>query len=218
METKEAINDARRFALIALSVFVLDKTITACLWIFEGRVSFLERIPAIPITGIFFSWGIPFLIVYRVEKKDRKSLGLAIGRERYLRYGLYAAIGLMLPAILVGIDGDLILEFVEQIAYIGLAEEVFFRGYLMTRLCKWLGDHKGLFLNGFLFGLSHVISLVSQHGLKYPARDASVGLYTFLGGLLNGYMYLKARNIVPPALLHVSTNMYLSRIMEILNW
>jgi membrane protease YdiL (CAAX protease family) len=216
MEEKEAARDAKRFALIALSVYVLFEAVTFPLHILSRRVPFLEGFPAIPLAVVFFSWVIPLLIVYKVEKKDRASLGLTIGREKYLSYALYTIIALILPAVFVGLDRDLLVEFIDQIVWIGLPEEAFSRGYLMTRLCNWLGNRKGLLLNGLLFGLGHITSLVSQHGFKYPLDDAFVGFSTFLGGLMFGYMYLKAKNIVPPALVHVAANMYLSRIMEIL--
>jgi len=39
-----------------------------------------------------------------------------------------------------------------------------------VRLCDWLGDGNGLVLGALMFGLSYVVSLVSQRGLKYPFR------------------------------------------------
>jgi membrane protease YdiL (CAAX protease family) len=182
------------------------------------RVVFLGGIPVIPLAAVLFSWVIPFLVAYKVENRDRTSLGLTIGREKYRRYALYAAVALILPAVLVGVDRDLIIEFFEQMVWIGLAEELFFRGYLMTRLCAWLGDRPGLFVNGLLFGLGHIISRLSQHGFRYPGHDAFLGFYTFLGGLLFGYLYLRAKDIVPPALVHISTNMYLYRVIDVLGW
>ena len=39
---------------------------------------------------------------------------------------------------------------------------------------------------------------------------------TFLGGLLLGFIYLRARNIWPGAIFHVSMNVYLSRVLGML--
>jgi membrane protease YdiL (CAAX protease family) len=103
-------------------------------------------------------------------------------------------------------------ELVEQLVYIGLAEEVFNRGYLMRRLCDWLGERRGFLLSALLFGLSHVVSRLSQHGFKYPLNDLLLGLQTLMGGLILGYIYLRARTIVAPAIFHMSTNMYLDRV------
>ena len=113
---------------------------------------------------------------------------------------------------------DLLGDFLAQVIWIGLAEEVFNRGYLMQRLCDWLGDRRGLVLSSLLFGLSHVASRLSQHGSEYLVRDLLVGLQTLIGGLVLGFMYLRAKNIVPPAIFHVSANLYLERIMACLGW
>ena len=87
----------------------------------------------------------------------------------------------------------------------------------MSRLCKWLGDLNGLMLNGLIFGLVHIVSRVSQHGLEYPLDDALLGLQTFLGGLLLGYIYLRAKSIVPGAIFHVAMNAYIGRFLEMLS-
>jgi membrane protease YdiL (CAAX protease family) len=135
----------------------------------------------------------------------------------YARYALYAVVGLVLPALVFGADRALLLEFVEQVAYIGVAEEVFSRGYLMSRLCDWLGKRKGLLLSALVFGLAHVVSRLAQHGLRYPDRLAILFVQTFAGGLLLGYIYLRARSIVPGAILHTSMNAYLPRLITLLD-
>jgi membrane protease YdiL (CAAX protease family) len=137
-----------------------------------------------------------------------------VRRERLLAYTLYAIVGLVLPLLLVGASKELLVEFGEQLVYIGLAEELFFRGYLMTRLCDWLGDRWGLLLSGLIFGVGHIVSRVSQHGLAYPGHDLMLGLQTFLGGLVLGWVYLRSgRSIVPVSIIHVSANMYLDKII-----
>ena len=209
--------DAKRFALIALAVFVIAEVVTCGLFLLRRYVPSLRGIPAVPITTAFFFWVVPFLIVYRVEKRGASFLGLVVPRERYGRYALYAIIGLVVPAAFVGADRSLITEFVEQLVYIGLAEEVFNRGYLMRRLCDWLGDRQGLLLSALLFSLSHIVSRLSQHGFKYPLDDLFLGFQTLMGGLILGYMYLRAKNIVPPAIFHVSINMYLDRVIALLS-
>jgi membrane protease YdiL (CAAX protease family) len=162
-------------------------------------------------------WILPFLIVYLVERRDVQALGLSVTRERARAYAVYALIGLLLPAFIVGVDRSLLLEFVEQIVYIGVPEEVFFRGYLTGRLCNWLGSLKGLLLSGLIFGLAHVVSRLSQHGLAYPIHDALLGLQTFVGGVLLGFIYLRAKSIVPGTILHVAMNAYLGRFTDILS-
>ncbi len=59
-----------------------------------------------------------------------------------------------------------------------------------------------------------MISRLSQHGLRYPDRLAILFLQTSAGGLLLGYIYLRAKSIVPGAIVHTSMNAYLSRLIE----
>jgi membrane protease YdiL (CAAX protease family) len=61
-----------------------------------------------------------------------------------------------LSSFFVGFDSELIVEFLEQLAYIGLVEEFFFRGYLMGSFCEWLGDIKGLLLNAVIFSRAYM--------------------------------------------------------------
>ncbi|MGD2143041.1 MAG: CPBP family intramembrane metalloprotease [Anaerolineae bacterium] len=208
---------ARRYACIALAALVVEEAVGSLLFILEGAIPVVQSIPAIPIGTVLTHWILPFLIVYLVERRDVQALGLSVTRERARAYAVYALIGLLLPAFIVGVDRSLLLEFVEQIVYIGVPEEVFFRGYLTGRLCNWLGSLKGLLLSGLIFGLAHVVSRLSQHGLAYPIHDALLGLQTFVGGVLLGFIYLRAKSIVPGTILHVAMNAYLGRFTDILS-
>jgi len=210
----ESATSDLRFALIAVIVFLAERVVTSLIFIFDSRVALLQRLPAIPLTGVVFSWALPILIVHMVEKRGLGSLGLAVGREKHGAYAIYAFVGLVLPAFLVKVDASLISEFIDQIVYIGLAEEVFFRGYLMRRLSDWLGERGGLLLSAAIFGSSHIVSRVSQHGFDYLLGDAMTGAQTFLGGLLLGYIYLRAGDIVPGSIFHISTNAYIGRLVE----
>lgn len=216
----EPVDLARRNAGISLAALVVAGTVGSLLFILRRRIAYLQEIPVIPIGTALTHWIMPFLIVYFVERPRREercaALGLTIRRDRAGAYAAYALIGLVLPALVVSVDRGLLLEFVDQIVYIGVAEELFFRGYLTRRLCNWLGNLRGLLLSGLIFGLAHVVSRLSQHGLAYPVHDALLGLRTFVGGLLFGLIYLRARSIWPGTILHVATNAYLGRVLGML--
>jgi len=66
-----------------------------------------------------------------------------------------------LSSFFLGFDSELIVKFLEQLSYLGLVEEFFFRGCLMGRFCEWLGDIKGLLLNAVIFSLAHISSFCS---------------------------------------------------------
>lgn len=209
MLDKSQSHNVRSYSLIALSVFALSLFFSSLIFRFtEGKPYFLFVV-LISIKTLVLWWLIPLLIIYKLEKRDLRSLGLWIPREKYLLYAVYAITALILPVFFVGYDSYYPLEFLEQILYIGFAEEVFYRGYVMTRICQWLGKYRGLLVTSLCFGLGHVISRVADQGVAYLLPAMNVGLQTFFGGLIFGIIYLRAKNIWPSVILHISTNMYL---------
>ena len=202
----------RKSALLALSVFVIDRAAVSVLNLLRASMSQPTRIAYLNLTTLVFVWGLPLLVVYRIERRGAESLGLKVPRERYAMYSLYGLLGLVLPGVFLGYSVGFIWELLEQILFIGLAEEFFYRGYLMTRLCDWLGDRRGLVLNAIVFSLAHATFLLTRYGLSEAAFTLTSMAQTFLGGILMGYMFLRSGNIVPGAVLHISMNLYLSRL------
>jgi membrane protease YdiL (CAAX protease family) len=68
-------------------------------------------------------------------------------------------------------------------------------------------------LSSFIFGLGHVIARIADHGFGILDRALATGGQAFLGGLIFGAIYLLTKNIWPGAILHISTNMYISRFI-----
>lgn len=215
MAEKVRPDEYRRFALIALGAQILEKATTATLFTLRRAHVIPSHIPAVPVAAAVYSWIVPLVIVLWIEKRDLAALGWIVERRLWPRYAIYALVGLVVPLLLVGIDRDLFIDLLEQVIYIGVAEEVFSRGYLTRRLCDWLGRWQGLVLSALIFGLCHLVSLVSQHGLAYPMHDLMMFGQTFIGGLLLGYIFLRAGNIVPGAIVHVAGNLYLGRLITL---
>lgn len=212
MKTINIRQDSKSYAFLGLALFSLDRIVITLLYVFRARLLLLQEPYLVPLLGVLFNWVAPFIIVYRVEKRGIRSLGLQIRRERLFPYSLLVFLGFFLPALFVKVDLGLFMEFAEQLAYIGLAEEFFFRGYLMTRFCDWLGEFRGLMLNAVIFGLTHIVSLIGRYGFDYFVGSLTTGFQTFMGGLLLGYIYLKSGDIVPSSIVHISLNAYLSRL------
>lgn len=213
LEKAPSIN-ARSYALIALVVYLVAECASWLVFRYtEGR-SHLEFVLLISIKTLIFWWILPLLIVYKIEKRDLYSLGFFIPRKRRWSYAVFAVAVFVLPLAIVGYDSYYPVEFVEQILYIGFSEEVFYRGYIMTRQCKWLGKYPGLLVTSLLFGLGHIISRIADHGIGYFLPATYTGLQTFFGGLIFGLIYIRAKNIWPSVILHVSTNMYLQDIIS----
>ncbi len=73
-----------------------------------------------------------------------------------------------------------------------IAEELFFRGYVQTRLCRRLGAWPGVVLASALFGLVHL------DWIHTPSA--------FLIGLYLGWLTLRAGSIRPSMLAHAANN------------
>jgi uncharacterized protein len=100
--------------------------------------------------------------------------------------------------------------FVFYIFFLGLGEELLFRGYIQSRLnvawgrpFQFFGVHWGwgIIITSVLFGLMHVLnvgSLVQGHW----QLEWWWGFWTFFAGLVNGFVREKTGSIVAPAILH----------------
>ncbi len=197
---------------MALTVFAVESGVVSVLNLLRGGMPLSTRYLYLDATTVALNWLLPLLIVYKVEGRGSDSLGLDVPREKHRLYALYGALGLALPAVSFGLDRSLMIGLLEQLLFIGLAEEFFFRGYIMTRLCEWLGESRGLLLNALVFSLGHVIFILTTSGLDHPHFLIQTSLQTLLGGLMLGFVFLRSRNIVPGSIIHVSLNLYLSKI------
>jgi membrane protease YdiL (CAAX protease family) len=86
---------------------------------------------------------------------------------------------IVITILLVGIAGP-------------LAEEIFFRGFVLTGLLKRFGIGRSLLLSSLLFGLFHI--------------DPGAIVPTFALGLVLGWVYLKTRSIWPAVFVHALHN------------
>jgi len=197
--------------MIGLVIFAVDKAVVSLINI-AGRLYLVSGFNFFNLITIFFNWLLPLLIVFKIEKQGSVSLGLRIKPDRRYLYLLLILAGFVLPSFFTGLSKELFVEFFEQLAFIGLAEEFFYRGYLMGRFCEWLGNFKGLLLNAAVFSLAHLIFLFTRHDFSLVWGDLFVGFQTLMGGLLLGYIYIRAGDIVPSSILHISLNVYLSRL------
>lgn len=90
----------------------------------------------------------------------------------------------------------------------GVAEEIFYRGFLCKRFCAKLGNIQGIILQAVLFGL--------MHNVLYIVGGLDVGLwyhtltfvFTGMGALLLGWLNEKIYNgsIIPSIILHGAGN------------
>lgn len=75
------------------------------------------------------------------------------------------------------------------VAVVGpVAEEIFFRGFVLTGLLRRFGVARALLLSSLLFGAFHI--------------DPGAILLTFMLGLVLGWVYLKTGSIWPAIFAH----------------
>lgn len=85
---------------------------------------------------------------------------------------------------------------------IGIAEEVSFRGIIMSSFINnWRGKHAiimGILLSSFLFGITHSLNAFSQ-----PLKNTIIQVViAFSLGIILAFMYLKTANLTTPILFH----------------
>lgn len=86
----------------------------------------------------------------------------------------------------------------------GFAEEIVWRGYIQTRLVAHSGMVKGLLGASLLFAFWHFPARYFQYGVDGGLASS----VTFLpAGLIFGFVMLRARNIIPGSIFHVSWNL-----------
>lgn len=154
------------------------------------------------------------LILSAIQVALLLVLGLLLRRKRTL-----GGNGASAAAMLVGFAGPLAAKptvenglsaLLFYIFFLGLGEELLFRGYIQSRLNLAFGKDFmffgvrwgwGVVIASALFGLMHVInlgSLVTQHWYLTPWW----GVWTFVSGFVFAFVREKTGSIVAPAILH----------------
>ena len=101
---------------------------------------------------------------------------------------------------------ELASDFVGTLLATGLAEEVFFRGLLLSRLEAWTGRGlDALALGALVYGLAQAPAYLAVDGLDFTLVTARVVTTSFAPTALAwGYVYLRTRSVAPAALWHAS--------------
>jgi membrane protease YdiL (CAAX protease family) len=97
-----------------------------------------------------------------------------------------------------------------QILLVGISEEGLFRGYIQTHIQKFYA-FRAVLIQAILFGFWHFVWNLSPFD---PFSMAQYIATTFLIGLLFGYFYSKAKNLVPLVLTHGLWNSFPMGIVE----
>ena len=98
-----------------------------------------------------------------------------------------------IPADFIGEGATRLLSFLFFLGVLGpIAEEVFFRGFLLTALARSMGSVPAMVVSSAVFGAAH--------------GNVAVMIPLFVTGLLLSWLYLRTRSIWPPAVAHIAQN------------
>lgn len=81
------------------------------------------------------------------------------------------------------------------IAIMPIAEEIFFRGFLLDKINDYAGKNIAIFSTAILFGIAHM-----EYAKIYPV------VITFLMGIVLAYIVLKTKNLLSAIIAHVTYN------------
>jgi hypothetical protein len=86
--------------------------------------------------------------------------------------------------------------------FVGIGEEMLFRGIIQTDLQRAIGKWNGLHVSAFLFGIMHM-----------TWRSPTELLFATLSGYLLGYVYMRTKSLTMPIALHGVNNTMLVGIL-----
>ena len=95
---------------------------------------------------------------------------------------------------------EVIFEAVAAVVAAPLAEEIFFRGFLLEQLTKLMRSSAAVLAQSFLFALTHLCTWGFDSLSLFNSLDA------FLFGLIVGLWRIKFRSLLPIVLVHVLSN------------
>jgi membrane protease YdiL (CAAX protease family) len=155
---------------------------------------------------------IPVSVIIKLKKQSFETVGVT-RKNLWLTFGvgialssLYLILG-SAPALFLGklltYDG-----FAATIYFlsVGFGEEFLFRGFVLIRCSAWLGDTAGLILVSTVFAFVHLPQRIFVMGMD-PSEAIASAIMLLPISLLLGYMMLRTRNMVGPAILHTAANL-----------
>jgi len=181
-------------------------------WIYDGTQFLVGSRAPLPLNGvapaIFLLLPGAALLLLGARPGE---LGFARG-HRSLRV---AAVWSLVPALLIVVQllsGAITPAFLAGRAFQttfngGPFEEFFFRGALLTRLARLLGDGWGVALSGLAFGLLHVATETAGDAHGNPLAGTALALLLQgVGGVGFAIVLRRTRNLLATSIIHVLSN------------
>jgi membrane protease YdiL (CAAX protease family) len=139
------------------------------------------------------------------------ELGFARGYRAWRVAALWSVLPLAL-VVIAFVQGQwtlpsLLRRTIQTTLNSGPFEEFFFRGALMTRLARLLGDGWGIVLSGIAFGMLHSPSLAASQTHGDLLAGAAIGLLQQgIGGMGFAIVVCRTRNLLATSIIHVISN------------
>jgi len=157
------------------------------------------------------------LCLWHIYQKKLNFSELGFHREKWLKYVLVGiAIGIPIgmveyfvlrpaPAFPTFEVRYLLRDLVYMVAFVGLGEELLFRGLLQRDLINVFGWKQGIVLASLVFAVMHL-----------TWRSVPELVFVFFASLIFGYLYYKTKSLVAPIVVHGIGNVMLVAVMPYL--
>jgi len=157
------------------------------------------------------------LCLWHIYQKNLNFSELGFHREKWLKYVLVGiAIGIPIgmveyfvlrpaPAFPTFEVRYLLRDLVYMVAFVGLGEELLFRGLLQRDLINVFGWKQGIVLASLVFAVMHL-----------TWRSVPELVFVFFASLIFGYLYYKTKSLVAPIVVHGIGNVMLVAVMPYL--
>ncbi|MFC2013229.1 lysostaphin resistance A-like protein [Chloroflexota bacterium] len=157
------------------------------------------------------------LCAWHIYQKKINLVDMGFKKKKLLRYILIGiALGIPLgtveylvlqpaPASPTFEIGYLLRDAVYMILFVGLAEEVLFRGLLQTSLTRAIGWKWSIVLTSVMFAVMHL-----------TWRSIPELGFVFIASMVLGYIYYRTKSLVAPIALHGVNNIILVAVMPYL--
>ena len=170
-----------------ITAFILMVLIPLIWYVIVNSISFRKAISRVRITleniDIAFLWGILAAILIYAIISVLSFILLFLG-ENPTEISNVTDLDFLSPPVLFLL-----------VTIIPVAEEIFFRGFLLEKIESFAGQNIAIVATSILFGIAHM-----GYGKLYPA------VFPMIMGLLLAYIVIKTKNLFASIFAHVSFN------------
>lgn len=205
---KEKSINKEIIGLLALSI------ITLLLYLIFVQLfkHFIEKIAFIEGLSYYIAVAVTLLIIILlIPKKKLKQLGISKSNNKenmmhivlLLLIGGFNIIGLLQQ----GIAENILYAFVRAL-YVGIVEELIFRGYIFSAFEIKFDEYKAVIFSSIVFGLFHLINLTHNPVMTVLLQV----IYTTMFGIGFSILRVRTKSLLMPILIHsfIDVTCYLS--------